>query len=278
MIEEIENILDVQFRDEVVVDYINLEYRPDEKRFRKEGDTLHLNIATLNDTERGEVVELAPTQFDETGRVLRHEEEIDTGAMVSGYSDKLDEILDYFGGILSDTYCTILDKSLNLRALLQNKELSKDEIRERKGQIARWHGSDAVYLSSLTTAGYFDPNGGLRDLFVDMGLNPEYSRHQFQQTLSEYVEKELICEFVESGESISEATQNVRGGLRRYQREEPIQDWYDIRGIGNQCAEIIDGVMNSLESDYITIDYDRWTDGADLWVRIYPRSLPPIPP
>lgn len=276
MLDELESILGIEFKQDLNIARVNLLYREGAKKFRKDGETLHVNLASFEAEEQQEILGLAPAQFDLRGRVLRHDEEVEAEAIESGYDESLDEIRKYFDGVLSSNYHDILDRALYLRGLLNERDLTKDQIQERKGQIARRHGAHAIYLSSLVSAGYFDPDGGLRDLLVDMGLNPEYDKHRFQATLEEYVEKELLCVFVENDDDVYNVTQEVRGGLKRYQQEEPIQEWFDVRGIGDGCSEIINGVMANLEDEFIGIDYDRWKDGEQLWVRIYPRSLQPI--
>lgn len=273
MLGELGEILGVPFKEDVSVRYINLEDRENDKLLRKEGEVLHLNLSPLSVEQQKDVLELVQRQFHSEGRVLRLDQEIESRAMESAYDDELNEIRNFFDGVLSPRYHTILDKSLHLRAVIEEQELHKDEIQERKGQIARRHGSDAIYLSSLVGAKYFDPDGGLRDLLVDMGLNPDLNKDMYQQVLNEYVEKELFCCFVQNDDTISNVTNEVRGGLARYQREDPIHDWYDIRGIGEGCARIISGVMENLEDEFIGLDYEEWSDSGSLWYRIYPRSL-----
>lgn len=269
-------ILGVEFRDGIDVSYLNLRAIEDEDRLQKEGDILHLNLEKLEEREVRSVLELCEEQFEDEGRILRIDEEEQTAAMQRGYDDDDDEVLKFFENYLSDNILAIIEKSLFLRGLIEEEDLTKDEIQQRKRQIARRHGSNAIYLSSLVSAGYFDPDGGLRDIFVNLGLNPGYNKYDFQEILQEYAKKELLCVFVENDETVYDVKQEVRGHLARYQREEPIQEWFDIRGIGDGCANIIDGVMNELEDEFIGIDYDRWRNEDDLWVRIYPRSLQPI--
>lgn len=276
MLGGLEKILDINFSPDVDISILNFTKVDGGKRFQKDGETLHLNLEALEPEQRREVLTLPQDQFEEQGRVLREDEEEEVAAIESGYNDDMDDILDYFDGVLSERYHAILDTSLYLRSLIEQRDLHKDEIQEKKRDIAKRHGMDAFYLSSLTTAGYFDPDGGLRDLYVDMGLNEQYSKYNFQQELESLVELKLLCVFVESDDDISDATKKTRGRLAKYQKEDPINDWIDIRGIGGSCKEIIDGVVENLEDEFIGIDYDRWQDGADYTVRIYPRSLPNI--
>lgn len=273
MLDELGDILGIQFRGDVSIRYLNLESIGSEKRLRKEGNVLHLNLSALDKGQQKAVLELVREQFHSKGRVLRLDKEEEANAMEAAYSDELDEIREFFDGVVSDRYHDILDRSLHLRAVIESQHLSKTEIQERKGQIARRYGSDAIYLSSLVSAGYFDPNGGLRDLLVDMGLNPELNRANYQRVLSDYVDKKLFAYFVESDESVYNATQEVRGGLSRYQKEKPIHDWFDIRGIGENCATIIDGVITNLDEEFISLNYNERKDGDSLWYRIYPRAL-----
>jgi len=276
VLREIEDALGINFKQDVDVEYINLREEPGGKKFRKRGRTLEINLASLGEEQTISLLQLGENQFHEEGRFLRHKEESDTEAIESGYEEEYDEILSYFEGVVSDNYHEIIDKSLHLRGIIDEKGLDKNEIQQKKGQIARRHGEDAIYLSSLVSAGYFDRNSGIWDMYVDMELNEEFDRYNFHSKLSHYVDQELFCVFVENDQDVSSVVQDVRGGLARYQREEPIQEWFDVRGIGNGCAEIIDGVMDDLEERYISLDYERWTDDDDLWVRIYPNSLPPI--
>jgi|GEM_PF-5231299 len=271
-------ILGEEFKDGINVEYLNLRAIEGEDLLQKEGKILHLNLEKLEKSEVRSVLKLCEEQFESEGRILRIDEEEQTAAMQRGYNEDDDEILNFFDNYLSDNILEIIEKSLFLRGLIEEENLTKDEIQHRKRQIARRHGSNAIYLSSLVSAGYFDPDGGLRDIFVNLGLNPEYDKYDFQGILQEYAKKELICIFVENDETVYDVTQDVRGHLARYQREEPIQEWFDIRGIGDGCANIIDGVMDNLEEEFIGIDYDRWRNDDDLWVRIYPRSLQPISP
>ncbi len=55
--------------------------------------------------------------------------------------------------------------------------------------------------------------------------------------------------------------------------KEPVNEWLDMRGIGDQCEESIMALTNLVE-EYIGIDYDQWSDGDNLYVRIHPHSLP----
>lgn len=272
----LENLLDINFNPDIDIEALNFTRIEGGKRFQKDGRTLHLNLEALEPEQRRKVLTLPESQFEEKGRVLRHEEEEEVQAIKSGYDEEMEDILDYFDGVLSERYHSILETSLYLRGLIDQRNLSKEEIQERKREIAMRHGPEAIYLSSLATAGYFDRDGGIRDIYVEMELNKGYDRYNFQRELEGLVADKLLCVFVESDQTVEEVTHEVRSRLAKYQREDPIQEWFDIRGIGEGCEEIIDGVMVELEDKFIGIDYDRWKDGDDLWVRIYPHSLQTI--
>jgi hypothetical protein len=276
VLEELEEILDVNFREGVTADHLSLFEDEDADQWEKDGDTIRLNLARLDDDELQDVLGLASIQFENEDRVLRHEEEVETEAMQRGYSKDFDEIAEFFEPVLSPSYHDILERSLWLRAEIEERDLTKDQIQEKKGQIARRHGAHAIYLSSLVSAGYFDPNGGLRDMLVDMELNEGYDRQDYQRILEEYVEKELFCVFVENDDDTHQVVTEVRGGLSRHQDENPVHDWFDIRGIGQNCEEIIDEVMEELHEEFMSLDADRWNDNGDHWVRIHPDTLPPI--
>jgi len=273
----LEDKLGIEFSPDITIRNVNLINIEGGDKFQKNGQTLNLNLHELDPEERRKLLDLPKHQFETDGRVLREVEAKEVTAMESGYSSDMDEILEYFEGILTGNYLDIIERGLHLRALISEKDLSREEIRSKKRDIARRHGFEAMYLSSLTTAGYFNPDGGLRDLYVDMGLNDNYDRMNFQKELERLVENELICVFVEHGDNILDTTNEVRGRLSRYQKLDPILDWIDIRGIGPGCKEIIDSVVENLKEEFIGLDCDRWEspNGATV-VRIYPQSLPQI--
>lgn len=276
MLDALEKILDINFKPDININILNFTKIEGEDRFQADGRTLHLNIEELEPEQLRELQQLPQDQFDEKDRVLREDVEDETQAIESGYDEEMDEILDYFEPILTEKYHSILEQSLHLKSLISERDLSKEEIQERKWDIGRRFGPEAVYISSLTSAGYFDPDGGLRNLFLEMGLNKQYDKLNFQQELEDLVERKLLCVFVESDDDVLDVTNEVRGRLSRYQDVDPIHGWHDLRGIGGPCEDIIDLVMENLEEEFIGIDYDRWTDGDKLIVRIHPQSLPPI--
>lgn len=276
MLEALENIFDINFSPDIDIQFLNFTKNEGGDRFQPDGRTLHLNIDELSPAELQQLQQVSQERFEEKGRVLRDDEEDETSAIEAGYSEDLDDIVDYFEPVLNDRYHSILGDSLYLRSLISQRDLSKEEIQERKRDLARKYGPDAVYLSSLATAGYFDENGGLRDLFVTMGLNEQYDKYNFQRELEDLVEDRLLCVFVQNNDEVYEVTQEVRGKLARYQQVEPIHDWLDIRGIGDGCEEIIDAVVQNLEEEFIGIDLERWNSEYGVAVRIRPHSLPPI--
>lgn len=277
MLGALENIFDIEFSPDITISNVSLVNIDGGDKLQKEGRALLVNVDELEPEERREILDLPQEQFEEKGRILRQEEEKETAAIEQGYTEDYQEILNYFDGIISERYHAILDTSLHLRGLIKERDLSKEEIINRKRDMAERFGPEAFYLSSLATAGYFDPDGGVRDIYVDMELNEKYDRYNFQNRFEDLVEDKLLCVFIEDEEDVYEATQEVRGRIAKYQEEDPINNWLDIRGIGPSCEEIISSVMENLEEEFIGIDYYDWHDDADNYVvRIRPQSIPPI--
>lgn len=144
MLEELEEILNVNFREGVTADHLSLFEDEDAHQWEKDGDTIRLNLARLDDDERQGVLGLASIQFENKDRVLRHEEEVETEAMEQGYSEDFDEIAEFFEPVLSPSYHDIIERALWLRAEIRECDLTKDQIQEKKGQIARRYGAHAI--------------------------------------------------------------------------------------------------------------------------------------
>lgn len=270
----LEKIFDITFKADIDISNVNLIHVENGTKFQKDGRSLHINIDELEPAERRDLLDLPREQFEAENRVLRHEEEQDVLAIEQGFTEDNDEVLKYFEGLLSERWLGIIEDSLYLRALLKEKDLTKEEILERKRDIARGREPNAFYISNLATAGYFHPNGGVRDILVTMRLNEEYDLYRFQKQMDAIVDDKLLCVFVENDDEVNEVTQETISRLATYQEKDPINEWLDIRGIGPECEKVIDGVVQNLEEEFIGIDYDRWKDEEEnLIVRIHPHSI-----
>jgi hypothetical protein len=275
--DSLEKVFDINFRPDIDIRNISLINVEGGDKLQKEGKSIKINIDELEPEERRELLDVPREQFEIQKRVLTDEEEEDAKAIEDGYDADKEDIVEYFDGLVSERYLDILENALHLRALIEKKDLTKDEIDRRKRDIAKNYGPHGIHLSSLAIAGYFDPDGGIRDIYVDMELNEQYDRYNFQSRLEELVENRLLCVFVQNDQDEQEVTTEVRGKLAKHQEEEPVNEWLDIRGIGGDCEHIIDGVMENLEDEFIGLDYDRWmAEGDETHVRIYPNTLPKI--
>jgi len=242
----------------------------------KDGDDLLINVEKLNTAEREEIIELTQDHFDNDERVLRDDVEEETNDMIEGYSEQNDEVLSYYDGIIAERYHEMLRYSLRLRALIEMRDLTRDEINRRKREIADKTGQEAIYIASLCSAGYFDINSDLHDIYVTMGLNEEYDKVNFYKEFKKLVEEKLVAVFVETDDKVRDVRNEVRGRLKTHQQTDTVHDWLDIRGIGDQCRDTINSVVEDLEDEFIGIDYDRYNVEDDTYVRIHLHSLPPI--
>jgi len=275
----LEKIFDIEFSPTVDLSdiTINIVDYDGGDSLQKSGQDLDVNISEMSPEQLSELGDALNDHFYEQGRVLQQDAEIEAATIESGYSEEDGEVTDYFDGILTDRYLGIIDQSLHLKAVIDQKDLSRDEIHERKRDIAERYGVDAMYLSSLATSGYFHPNGGLRDLYVTMGLDPDYDRLNFQQELEDLVKQKILCVFIENDQDVAEVAGDVEGRLARFQRVDPVHEWLDIRGIGQNCERTIDSVVGGLEERYEGIDYSIWNnDRGNRVVRIRPHTLPPL--
>jgi len=276
LFDQLEKILDIQFDADIDIanniSNISLIHYEGGKKLEKEGESLRVNINELTPEERQEFLDVPKEQIEVEGRVLEEDAENETAAIETGYEEDYDDILDYFEDIISESYCEVLEASLHLRALIDEKELDREEIYDRKRDIARKHTPDAYYLSSLVTAGYFDEDGGLRDLYVDLRLNKSHNNN-FQEELERLVDERLPCVFVEEVDQPDEVTTDVKRRLKKFKEGDQLHDWLDIRGIGPRCEDIIDDVVDNLEDEFIGIDIEKWNADGRRIVRIRPHTI-----
>lgn len=152
--------------------------------------------------------------------------------------------------------------------------MTKQQIDKRKLDLSRRMGHEASYICNLCTSGYFDANRTFREIYQQLYMDDNYKNFKFKDEFEKIVDHKLLCIFVERDQTVYEVTQEVRGRLAKYQRESPLNNYIDIRGIGSDCEDIIRAVVNELEDEFVALDYNQWTEGDQLVIRIHTASLP----
>lgn len=273
----LEKILDISFKPDITIKNINLINIDSDKKLSKDGDSVNINVSELEPEEREEIIQLPRQEFEDNGRILQESEYEEAVAIEEGYDNSAEEIVEYFSDLITDEYLEVIEDSLYLRGLIQEKHFTKDQIQRRRSDIAEGRGENAMYISSLTTAGYFHPNGGIRDLLVTMRLNDQYDPYAFQKELDMIFSEKLLAIFVNNDDDVWEKTTEVKGRLSKYDDMNPINDWIEIRGIGPRCEEIIEGVVENLNNDIGSIEIDLYNDDMGQRVaRIHPYSVASI--
>lgn len=246
-----------------------------EKVVQKEERVL-VNLAELDDEERRELIDISNDHLEEEGRLLNDPVEEETADIEEGWDEQKAEILDFFDGLIYDRYHQILEKALYLRGVIEQNELTKQQIDKRKNDVADRLGGDAHYIANLCTAGYFDEDRTFREIYQQMYMGEGYQEHEFKDAFVIIVTEQLLCVFVERDQSVYEVKQDVRGTLAKYQREDPPNNYVDIRGIGDHCENIIDKVVSDLEDEYFGFDATEFHEGDQRVIRIHPASLPEL--
>jgi hypothetical protein len=245
-------------------------------KLSKEGEELRINTVELDEHEKVELKDLIEDtheRADKTERIFDKQEEEIAGRIEEGYTEEVFETLDYFDDVLFEKHYEILRQSLDMRTYIEQSNPEYNEIQQIKYQIAEESTNPdmAIYISSLCTSGYFDKEGGIRDLHVKMKMNNEYNQHNFKREFKKIVENRLLCVFIRSQSTAYEVTNQVRGALRKYKKKDPVNDYIDIRGIN--CDDLIDEMLLQLEVEHPEITYDEFTDGNETVVRVRPDSI-----
>lgn len=256
---------------------INLLGREGDTKIVHNNNELNIYLSELDDQERREIIDIANDHIDQEGRLLRKPEEDESNEIEGVWGEKEQEILEFFDGIVIERYVKIIEKSLYLRGLIRANDLPKHEIDERKRDLAERYGGEALYISNLCTSGYFDRQRIFREMYQDMFYGDEYDHIKFNEWFQEIVTGKLLCVFVDNDQPVYEVKQDVRGRLARYQREDPPQNFLDIRGIGGPCRTIIDKVVAELKDEFgYGFDCQQYQADDGYVARISPASLPPL--
>lgn len=216
----------------------------------------------VRETKRGE------------GEVVRIDEKEETQALESTDTTEIDEVIQFFEGVIADRHISILKNSLYLRKLSETDEPILDfDVGQKKRDIAEKYGYEAYYMIHLTSSGYFDEGRYFQELYYELESGPDNTFEQYRREFEEIIGEKLIATFVNTDDTVYDVKSDIKAGIAKRFRYRPPADFFDVCGMGYRCEVTINGAMEDLAQEYELMEYEDEDRGEERVVRIFPETI-----
>lgn len=273
ILDRLKNLVDIDIdignRD---IKNINIKAESDENplSISEDGEELVIDVNALDNEKVTEVEEIIGDAYDSQGKVLEHNSQKELTKIEQTDTNRIEETLDYFGPKISNEHLEILEKALYLRERWQRNS----SVTKQKEDIMEKYGQEGRSITNLCTAGYFDEDRYLRELYNEMRDSGYYKEGDYREEFEEIIRNEPFSVFVSRGDSVKDTKIQIESRLRKYKKYGVRVKFIDVRGIGPSNIETIESTIEILEEELENIDYSSNNDeDGQYQVRIDPESV-----
>lgn len=208
------------------------------------------------------------------GEVVRIGEKEETQALENADTAEIDEVTQFFEGIIADRHISILQSALYLRRLSEADEPILDfDVGQKKRDIAEKYGYEAYYVIHLTSSGYFDEDRYFQELYYELESRPNNTTEQYREEFEEIIGEKLIATFVSADDTVYDVKSDIKAGIAKHFRYRPPADFFDVCGMGYRCEMAINGAIEDLEQEYELMQYEDEDRGEERVVRMFPETI-----
>jgi len=239
-----------------------------------EGNRVILYPDELQGDEYAQFTQLVRKVKREQGSVDRLEEYQQTQALESTEKGNIDETIEFFDGLISPRYLSLLRSCLYLREVRGSDDIPPEfDIDQEKRELKDRYGYEAYYVAHLASSGYFDDGRYFRELYYELEDSDRVTSRAYQDEFELAIGEKLIAVFVSEDDDVSGVKQDLRAAAAKHYRHQPQANFVDVCGVGEACRRTIDEFIDELSEEYPTIEYENRDRGQERVVRIYPGTL-----
>lgn len=227
---------------------------------------LQVDLNSLSQQETSEVIRATWKDQEE---IFVDDSQKDKKAIENASENsEIDRTLDFFRPFLDERFYEMLRAALYLRDAWEGDDqyLTKHEMGERKSDIAERYGQEAWAVCNLATAGYFDEEGYVYELFDD--FEPDEGG-DYRSLFQEIVENQPFTVFVGGHDSVPGIVGRVKQRIRQKQQYRVEYEFVDIRGIGDENRRKIQTAVRELEGMSDSFEHETISETPDMVERIY---------
>ncbi|MEK6921205.1 MAG: hypothetical protein AABX82_04940, partial [Nanoarchaeota archaeon] len=157
--------------------------------------TVNINFAQINLQEKKEILKILKEGFDQDDILLIENK---ANYRIKDIRSKLkdgviEEILNFYRGKIEEQHWRALRASLYVRKTFEGREGSVDQL---KKDLVKRFGEEGKMISNLCTAGYFDKEGYISQLYKEIYASGNFEPSKFKEEFKKIVTLSPFAEFV----------------------------------------------------------------------------------
>lgn len=239
-----------------------------------EGNRVVLYPDDLQGNEYALFTQLVRTVKSEEGSVDRLEEHQQTRALESAEKENIDGTIEFFEGVISPHYLSLLRSCLYLREVQESASSPPDfNVDQEKSELKDRYGYEAYYVAHLASSGYFDEDRYFRELYHELEESERMTSREYREEFELTVGEKLIAVFVSEEDDVYGVKQDLRAAVAKHYRYRPRADFVDVCGVGEICAKTINEFIDGMSEEYPMMEYENQDRSHERVVRIYPGTL-----
>ena len=183
--------------------------------------------------------------------------------------------IEYFDDYLPEDDLRLLQRCFYLRIDFEDEEshIDQGEVHRRKRDLDRQHESNAFVVSNLCSAGYYDRERFLRELFKRIDNSDDLGPTDYHEVYKTVLRDEPFSVFVAGHNRPDEIMSLIESKLNGYKGYNFDIDFIDIRAQGGRNRSKLNGIVFDLQNDIDTIQYKTEVDKREVVYRIYPDTV-----
>lgn len=239
-----------------------------------EPGTVHLYPKGMDDELKDIFSTLARSSKREYGSVDRDDIEDEVSKLKDLDKAELDEIIGFFSDIIRGRHVDLLRDCLYLQKAVADEGIRLNHpIGEYKDSLKEDFGRVAFYMNHLVSTGYFNENEFFQSMYDEIQDQDGATSEIYMDEFDKIVEERLLAYYVNNDEDVQDTFNGINRLVYRYFHFDPHNEFVDVRGLGEECEELIGDGLAKFEDTQSGELITQELDSVEMAVRIYPQSM-----
>ncbi|OAQ53470.1 hypothetical protein HTG_08305 [Natrinema mahii] len=218
--------------------------------------------------------EVVRSEKESEGSIERLDIEDEVTSLKEMDKNEIDSVFNHFKSMISYRHGNLLKICLYLQHAKKSDGLELNKpIQEYKGDLRDDFGTVAIYMNHLVSSGYFNEGGYFRTMYRELSRRNGDPDQRYRDEFELIIEHELIALYVNDEDTSRDVMHGIRGLLNDYFRYSPYQSFTDVRGIGEDCEEVIKEGLEMVEEDYENLLTRELESDDETAIRLLPESM-----
>lgn len=240
-------------------------------------ETLILNLDVISEDKEEKILSAASTQvWQEQGGIFDFKINEDVNLVKDALTrEDIQSIVKYFSKYLPDEEVELLQRCLYLRLEWEDDSTYTDsrQMTDRKSDLRRKYGNKASVVANLSSSGYYDENGYMREVFKKIERAPTLGPTDYQQIYNQMLQDEPFCVFISGKHRVHNIKELILSKINAYDKYPISLDFVDARGQGGENRAKLEQAILELQREADAMHFEVWVQPRETSYRIHPEHM-----